>query len=90
MPAALLRESVAEAFCNLAGIVAEDPERAKAAIATHIQKLVLRPGEMDGMPVYEVTDGEWNPMPDKDVTLVVARDGLEPPTPAFSGPRSTN
>jgi len=22
--------------------------------------------------------------------IVVARDGIEPPTPAFSGPRSTN
>jgi hypothetical protein len=26
----------------------------------------------------------------KLLKLLVARDGIEPPTPAFSGPRSTN
>ena len=26
----------------------------------------------------------------KLLKLMVARDGIEPPTPAFSGPRSTN
>jgi hypothetical protein len=36
-------------------------------------------------------DGEWNLLPDKvDVVEMVARDGIEPPTPAFSGPRSTS
>jgi hypothetical protein len=33
-----------------------------------------------------LTAGEWELLPEKKcVILVVARDGIEPPTPAFSG-----
>ena len=35
--------------------------------------------------------GAWKLVPDDDDAMVmVARDGIEPPTPAFSGLRSTN
>ncbi len=34
--------------------------------------------------------GDREPLPEKVCVIwVVARDGIEPPTPAFSGPRST-
>jgi len=37
--------------------------------------------------VYEVSDGGMNLLPGKDVMPLVARDGIEPPTPAFQGCR---
>ena len=63
---------------------------ARAALQKHIPQLVLTPVEHEGKPVYRVS-GEMDISGDaKCVMEVVARDGLEPPTPAFSGPRSTN
>jgi hypothetical protein len=51
---------------------------------------VLTPKQRDGEWVYEVT-GDWELLPEKKcVILMVARDGIEPPTPAFSGLRSTS
>jgi hypothetical protein len=59
--------------------------RAKEALATHIGKLVLTPGTSDGCPVYKVTGNLTFPAPEKCRMLKVARDGIEPPPPAFSG-----
>ena len=50
-----------------------------------MKELVLTPKETEDGKVYEVT-GEWQLLPEKKcVILVVARDGVEPPPPAFSG-----
>ena len=58
-------------------------------LAHHVKKLVLTPQLIDGQWVYSVA-GEWELLPGSDCVIwVVARDGIEPPTPAFSGPRST-
>ena len=65
---------------------AGDLSRAKEALAKHIGKLVLTPVQRDGRPVYKVS-GNVSVQPDSEKCrmLVVARDGIEPPTPAFSG-----
>jgi hypothetical protein len=63
--------------------------RAKRELAKHISKLILTPRQTDGAWTYEIS-GDWKLLPDeKCVIWLVARDGIEPPTPAFSGPRST-
>ena len=68
-----------------------DVARAKAALAKHIGKLVLTPVLRYGRPIYKVTGSiTISEGSGKCRMLVVARDGLEPPTPAFSGLRSTN
>ena len=61
-------------------------QKTKVKLAQHVKELVLTPGKRDGEEVYEVS-GEWELLPEKKcVILLVARDGIEPPTPAFSGP----
>ena len=67
-----------------------DLVRAKSALTRHVGKLILTPVMRDGMPVYKVTGSITVPPDDGSRKQLVARDGLEPPTPAFSGPRSTN
>ena len=49
----------------------------------------LGPKTLSSGPVFGVL-GSMDPVGGTDVMLVVARDGIEPPTPAFSGPRSTD
>ena len=80
------------------GLNTEDREQVRAVLHRHIEKLVLTPVEKDGRVVFEVS-GEFNTNQSfsrpgggdgKCRKLLVARDGIEPPTPAFSGPRSTN
>lgn len=63
---------------------------ARAALQKHIPQLVLTPVEREGEPIYKVSGGVNLDGESKCVMQMVARDGLEPPTPAFSGPRSTN
>jgi site-specific DNA recombinase len=66
------------------GVGATDVARAKAALAKHVGKLVLTPGIRDGRPVYKVTGNVTVPDDSGKCRMqVVARDGLEPPTPAF-------
>ncbi len=53
-------------------------------LAQHIKELVLTPKQRNGEWVYEVT-GDWELLPEKkSVILMVARDGIEPPTRGFS------
>ena len=59
--------------------------RAKEALAKHVGKLVLTPITRDDRPVYKVTGSVTLPASEKCRMQVVARDGIEPPTPAFSG-----
>ena len=68
----------------------EPSRRRRRSTGQHVKELVLTPGKRDGEEVYEVS-GEWELLPEKKcVILLVARDGIEPPTPAFSGLRSTS
>jgi hypothetical protein len=67
--------------------------RAKTALAKHIGRLVLTPVMREERPVYKVTGSITVPQDgglEKCRKQLVARDGIEPPTPAFSGLRSTS
>jgi site-specific DNA recombinase len=90
-----IREQVVKSIRQLGEMLkVEDVSRAKEAIAKHIGKLVLTPVEHDGRPVYKVSGGVSLQPPSADTgkcrMQLVARDGIEPPTPAFSGLRSTD
>ena len=85
-----IREFVYRNVMDLRELLHQDPSRSKAALSQYIGQLVLTPTETPSGPVYEVSDGGMNLLPGKDVMPLVARDGIEPPTPAFSGLRSTN
>jgi site-specific DNA recombinase len=85
-----LRAFVNKSVLHLRGILRDDNVgQAKTALAKHIRQLVLTPKTLPSGPVFEVS-GSMDPLGGDDVMLVVARDGIEPPTPAFSGPRSTD
>jgi hypothetical protein len=57
----------------------------------HIGRLIMTPTLKDGKPMDEVSGKvDLSPAGGKEVMDVVARDGIEPPTPAFSGLRSTS
>jgi site-specific DNA recombinase len=78
---------------SLATATDADVTRAKAALGRHVGKLVLTPLVRDGRPVYSVTGNVNVPEGgnfEKCRMQLVARDGIEPPTPAFSGLRSTD
>jgi hypothetical protein len=81
-----------ENVLNLRGTLrSEDIPAARTTLQRHIGKLVLTPTLKEGQQVFEVS-GNINLMPTtaKGVMEMVARDGIEPPTPAFSGLRSTS
>ena len=89
-----VREHVVTSIMRLEEMLkAEDVSRAKEALVKHIGKLVLTPVERDGRQVYRVS-GSVSVQPPADTgkcrMQLVARDGIEPPTPAFSGLRSTD
>ncbi len=86
-----IRQHLTKALLSLRTMLeGDDVLAARAALQKHIPQLVLTPVEREGKPVYKVS-GQMNLAgEEKCVMQVVARDGLEPPTPAFSGPRSTN
>jgi site-specific DNA recombinase len=70
---------------QLRKLLHDDAEKSKPILARHIGQLILNPKETPEGPVYEVS-GELDLLPaGGDVMQVVARDGIEPPTPAFSG-----
>ena len=84
-----LRNYVASSISDLRGLHLSAGQKAKSTLAHHIKELTLTPQKEDGVWVYQVR-GEWQLLPGKErVIWMVARDGIEPPTPAFSGPRST-
>ncbi len=78
---------------NLRGTLRrEDIPAARTALLKHVGKLVLTPTLKEGQSVFEVS-GSIDLLPKgtaKGVMELVARDGIEPPTPAFSGLRSTD
>ena len=59
---------------------------ARNALRKHVGRLVLSPTIKDGRNLFRVS-GNVNPLPEvgEGGMLLVARDGIEPPTPAFSG-----
>ena len=69
----------------------DDLVRAKTALTKHVGKLVLTPALRDGRPIYKVSGNvTLSGDSEKCRKQLVARDGIEPPTPAFSGLRSTS
>ena len=77
-------------FDKLGSLLRTVVDKARIELAQHISELVLTPKQTEAGPVYEVT-GDWKLLPEKKCVIwLVARDGIEPPTPAFSGPRSTS
>ncbi len=87
-----IREHVRGSLMGLRHLLAANTDgdyaRAKEAIAKHLGKLVLTPSVREGRPVYKVTGSFTVPDDEKCRMQLVARDGIEPPTPAFSGLRS--
>jgi hypothetical protein len=74
---------------NLRSALGEDDVTlARTALMKHVGQLVLTPTMMEGRKLFRVTGGV-QVTGGNGVMQVVARDGLEPPTPAFSGLRST-
>ena len=81
-----IREYAFKSVLDLRSLLRTVTQKTKVKLAQHVKELVLTPGKRDGEEVYEVS-GEWELLPEKTcVILLVARDGIEPPTPAFSGP----
>ena len=85
-----IRDFVYRNVVGIRELLHQNPSRSKAALAAHMGQLVLTPTETPSGSVYEVSDGGMNLLPGKDVMPLVARDGIEPPTPAFSGLASSN
>jgi len=83
-----LRQHVTKAMFGLRESLATSADgdftRAKEALARHIGRLVLTPEMRDGRPVYKVTGNISVPDDtDRCRMQLVARDGIEPPPPAF-------
>ena len=74
----------------LGNLFAARTSQTKKSLRSHLDQLILTPVIEGGRKGYSVS-GEWALLPrDHRVCVMVARDGVEPPTPAFSGLRSTN
>ena len=84
-----MRDFVLKNVLHLHTLLRGDVTRARLALMTHVTQIVLTPRERPSGPVFEVS-GSFDPLGNKYVMPVVARDGIEPPTPAFSGLRSTD
>ena len=79
------REFVQKGLMRLRGVLGQDSESARMLLMKHLKRLVLTPMQMPSGIVYSVSGGVELELPaPKGVLQVVARDGIEPPTPAFS------
>ena len=76
-----IRDFVSRNLLNLRDLLHQDASRAKAALSRHIGQLTLNPKQTPSGSIYEVSGG-LNLL-SQDVMQVVARDEIEPPTPAF-------
>jgi site-specific DNA recombinase len=83
-----IQDFVMKNVMQLRTLLHGDAQIARAALMKHVKKLVLTPEERPSGPVFAVSGGLE--LLGSNVMPVVARDGIEPPTPAFSGPRSTS
>src|SRR5262249_438314 len=77
-----VRNFVMRNILELRTLLRQDAQRARAALMKHLKELILMPKDTPTGPVFEVSGGVEMA---NDVMPVVARDGIEPPTPAFSG-----
>ena len=85
-----IRDYVLKSSLDLKSLMKSVTQKTKVKLAQHVKELVLTPGKKDGEDVYELS-GEWELLPDKKcVILLVARDGIEPPTRGFSVRCSTS
>jgi chromosome segregation ATPase len=85
-----LGEFVTEKTLDLQSVLKGDVAVARRALANHIEKLTLTPKKTPEGVVLEVSGDVDLFAGDERVMQLVARDGIEPPTPAFSGLRSTS
>ena len=79
-----IREFATRNVLHLRTLLRGDVTHARMALMQHVGQLVLMPRQTSTGPMFEVS-GAMNLLGEKDVMLMVARDGIEPPTPAFSG-----
>ena len=85
-----VRDYAYKAIFDMKSLFHAVSQKAKVKLAQHIKELVLTPKERDGEWVYDVT-GDMELLPEmKCVILMVARDGIEPPTRGFSVRCSTS
>src|SRR5258706_5030096 len=77
-----IRDFVYRNVMQLRGLLHEDASRSKAALSRHIGQLVLIPKQTTSGPIYAVSGG-IDLAAGRDGMQVVARDGIEPPPPAF-------
>jgi len=82
-----MRDFVSQKMSQLRDLLRNDPGTLKGALMKHVPQLVLTPVETPTGPVFDVTGGVELVGRGDDVMPLVARDGIEPPTPAFSGLR---
>jgi site-specific DNA recombinase len=84
-----LRQFILKKANDLRSLLVGDPVLAKDALRKHVSELVLTPRQTPSGPVFDVSGDVNFFLQDSHVMQMVARDGVEPPTPAFSGLRST-
>ena len=85
-----VREFASAKLLDLRTLVHADITAARTALAKHIAEIVLTPKQSPEGPVYEVSGDVDLFGGEQDVMLMVARDGVEPPTRGFSVRCSTN
>jgi len=87
MPVHQVREHVLRSMIQLRDALTAGTEVAIArnALRKHVGRLILSPAVKDGRKLFRVS-GSVDPVPEvaEGGMLLVARDGIEPPTPAFS------
>jgi site-specific DNA recombinase len=83
-----MKDFIARKVLDLTAVLRSDVPAARRALANHIRKLALSPKETPDGPMLEVSGDVDLFGGDDRVMLMVARDGIEPPTPAFSGLRA--
>ncbi len=78
-----LRDFVREKLLNLGALLRDNVARAKRELLEHVKEIVLTP--VENMTRYAIS-GNWEMLSaSESVKAMVARDGVEPPPPAFSG-----
>jgi len=81
-----VREFVYRSVFQLQELLRSDPTRLKPVLERYMDQLTLKPVQTSNGTVYEVSGGVNLAPRGNDVMQMVARDGVEPPTPAFSEP----
>ena len=85
-----VREFASAKLLNPRALVHADITATRTALAKHIAQIVLTPKQSPEGPVYEVSGDVDLFGGEQDVMLMVARDGIEPPTRGFSVRCSTS